>query len=280
MLNFGDIFRDGRVLLSHQTWRASLYWLQAEASREKDVSWLDWSIAGDLSADGKTLLFDERRDGGSGFYLRRGLAEPPVRLGDGRGLALSPDGRSVLAAERGAKEASRLVLLPTGAGEPKTLEIGSIVSIDEGRFFPDGERVVFWGAEAGKSQRLWVRDLAGGDPRPISPEGTGRAIAVSPDGRIVAARFDPQIRLFPVDGGEPRVMPGQETGERPICWDGDGRTLYVYRPMDVPLKVYRVDMKTGQRALWKSIDPPDTAGAYTYSVQRSFSDLYVVEGLH
>ena len=88
-------------------------------------------------------------------------------------------------------------------------------------------------------------------------------------------------------------MPGQEAGDRPICWDGDGRSLYVYRPMDVLLKVYRVDMETGQRALWKSIDPPDTAGAnrignlmlapaagaYTYSVQRTFSDLYVVEGL-
>ena len=88
-------------------------------------------------------------------------------------------------------------------------------------------------------------------------------------------------------------MPGQEAGERPICWDGDGRSLYVYRSMDVPVKIYRVDSQTGRRALWRLIDPPDTAGAngtenlmlapaagaYTYSVQRTFSDLYVVEGL-
>ncbi len=294
MLGFFDLFRDGRVLMSHATWRAGMYWLRAGEAREQDVSWLDWSTAVDLSADGKTLLFYEEREGGDAVFLRRGLDESAVRLSDGHGLALSPDGRWVLA-DLGpdATAASRLVLLPTGAGEPKTLDIGPIVSVYGGRFFPDGKRVVFWGAEAGKSRRLWVRELAGGELRPISPEGEGLACAVTPDGRTVAASLDGQIRLFPVDGGEPRVMPGQEAGDRPICWDEDGQSLYVYHPMDLPLKVYRVDVRTGGRDLWKSIDPTDTAGAdrignlllapaagsYTYSVHRSFSDLYVIEGL-
>ncbi len=294
MLGFCDVFRDGRVLMAHTTWRAGLYWRRAGESREHDVSWLDWSTAADLSADGKTLLFDEEREGGDSVFLRRELDEAAVRLSDGRGLALSPDGRSVLA-DLGteATGASRLVLLPTGAGEPRTLGIGPIVSVYRGRFFPDGKRVVYWGAEAGKSRRLWVRDLNGGEPRPISPEGMGAGSAVSPDGRTVAALLDGQIRLFPVDGGEPRVMPGQEAGDLPICWDDDGRSLYVYHPMDLPLKVYRVDVLTGRRNLWKSIDPTDTAGAewignlllapaagaYSYSVRRSFADLYVIEGL-
>jgi len=294
MLGFNDIFRDGRVLLSHVTWRAGLYWLRAGESREQDVSWLDWSTAADLSTDGKTLLFYEEREGGDSVFLRRGLDEPAIRLSDGRGLALSPDGRSALAdLGTDATGTSRLVLLPTGAGEPRTLEIGPIVSVYGGRFFPDGKRVVFWGAEAGKSRRMWVQDLAGGEPRPISPEGEGSASAVTPDGRTVAASLDGQIQLFPVEGGEPRVMPGQEAGDHPICWDADGRSLYVYHPMDVPLKVYRVDVRTGRRNFWKSIDPTDTAGAewignlllapaagaYSYSVRRSFADLYVIEGL-
>jgi Tol biopolymer transport system component len=294
MLGFCDLFRDGRVLVNHVTWRAGLYWLRAGESREQDVSWLDWSTAADLSADGKTLLFYEEREAGDAVFLRRALDEPAIRLGDGKGLALSPDGRSVLAVlDPEGAEGSRLVLLPTGAGEPRTLELGPIVSILGGRFFPDGKSVVFWGAEAGKSRRLWVSDLAGGEPRPISPEGMGNASAVRPDGRAVAASFDRQIRLFPVEGGEPRVIPGQEAGDLPVCWDDDGRSLYVYHPTDVSLKVYRVDVESGRRELWKSIDPTDTAGAnrignllmapaagsYTYGVQRSFSDLYVVEGL-
>ena len=88
-------------------------------------------------------------------------------------------------------------------------------------------------------------------------------------------------------------MTGQEAGDVPACWDADGRSLYVYRPALVPLQVYRVDIQTGRRVLWKSIDPHDTAGSdsignlllapaagsYAYSVTRTFSDLYVVEGL-
>ena len=38
------------------------------------MSWLDWSILADLSSDGRSILFNETREGGgrgSGIYLRK-----------------------------------------------------------------------------------------------------------------------------------------------------------------------------------------------------------------
>ena len=54
----------------------------------------------ELSADGKTLLFEEWGEGGGphgSIYLRRFDESTPVRLGNGLGLSLSPDGKTVLA---------------------------------------------------------------------------------------------------------------------------------------------------------------------------------------
>ena len=58
-------------------------------------------------------------------------------------------------------------------------------------------------------------------------------------------------------------------------------------------QVYRVDLNTGQRTFWKSMEPADSAGidtigrvmlsaddkSYVYSYVRTLSDLYLVEGL-
>ena len=62
---------------------------------------------------------------------------------------------------------------------------------------------------------------------------------------------------------------------------------------EVPASVYRVDIATGKRSLWKDLAPTDTVGvyelwsvqisadeqSYCYSYGRNISDLYLVEGL-
>ena len=59
-----DISSTGRVLLSNGMWRAALEYQAPGDSTERDLSWLDWSMLADLSADGRTLLFTEGREGG------------------------------------------------------------------------------------------------------------------------------------------------------------------------------------------------------------------------
>jgi len=264
-------------------------------TKERDLSWLDWSAPQDLSADGKTLLFTEAGEGGGenyAAYVRKTDGSPAVRLGEGLGLALSPDGKWVISGF--PRPPVQLAIFPTGAGEARPLTHDTINHV-RARWFPDGKRVLFLGNEPEHGVRLYVQDVAGGKPRAISPEGVSATqFAISPDGKLVAAVGpDQKGYLYPVDGGDPRPIPGFPVGDTPAGWAGDGRLLFIYRSGELPAKVYRLDLATGQKQLWRELMPADTAGVtsispvlitrdaknYVYEYSRTLSDLYLVEGL-
>ncbi len=291
-----DISPSGRVLLTNGTWRAALEWQVPGEASERDMSWFDWSMLSDLSADGRTMLFNETREGGgskSAIYLRRADAAAPVRIGDGYGDGLSPDGRWVV-----AHNGPKLVLLPTGAGEPRELKIKG--AFDNGAaWLPDSRRVVVAGAVPNHGYQLWLIDTLDETSRPLSPENIWgesiRPFAVSPDGRFVAGMNQQQtIMVYPVEGGAaPIAVQGVEKGEVPIQWTPDGLSLYVYRPTSLPPQVNRVDLATGVRTLWKEFVPADPAGvykiapivmtqdatSYAFDALRVTSELYVAENL-
>ena len=66
--------------------------------------------------------------------------------------------------------------------------------------------------------------------------------------------------LFPVDGGEPRVIKGIEDGEFPLRFSPDGRAVYVWKRGDVPAQVTRVDIESGKREPFKDLIPADPSG--------------------
>ena len=189
------------------------------------------------------------------------------------------------------------MLLPTGTGEPR--EIKLIGNFDLGaEWLPDSKRVVMGGVLPKSNYRLLVIDTLDEMVTPISPENiwanTLRPFAVSADGRTVAGMTaEETIALYPINGGEPRAVPGVEKGEVPIEWTPDGSALYVYRPTSLPARVYKVTLATGSHELWKEFGPTDPAGvykiapvfmtrdanAYVYNALRTTSDLYVAEGL-
>jgi len=253
-LRLMDIWRDGRVLLARDNTRRGLIGLAAGETSERDLSWLDWSYPADLSPDGKTLLFREEGEGGGlryTGYLRQTDGSPAVRLAEGRAFALSPDGRWVLSTASDA--AGKLVVLPARAGEPKMLS-GEPINYVDARWFPDGKHFLFSGNEPDHGVRLYVQDLVGGKPVAISPEGTyGLAYFISPDGQEVAAVGpDQKGYLYPVAGGDPRPIPSLAVGELPVAWSGDGRSIFVYRPAELPTKVDRIDLATGQQRSGKN----------------------------
>ena len=290
-----DISPAGRLLLSNGAWRAALEYQPPGETAERDISWLDWSILADLSPDGRTILFNETREGGgsgSSVYLRRADAASPVRIGDGFGDALSPDGKLVF-----CHAGSKLVVLPTGSGEARELKI--VGAFDHGAvWLPDSRHVVVAGATPDHGYQLLVLDTLDEAVKPISPENivgeTTRAFAVSPDGRNLAGMTkDETIALYPIDGGTASPVTGVQKGEIPIQWSNDGAALYVYRPTALPAQVFRITLSSGARELWKQFTPTDPAGvykiapicmtrdsgAYAYDALRTMSDLYVVEGL-
>jgi eukaryotic-like serine/threonine-protein kinase len=296
-----DIAKDGRVLLVRATWRRELMGISADG-KERELSWLDYTYPADLSDDGKTLLFDEEGGGGaldysksSGYtyavYLRKTDGSPAVLLGEGGAVALSPDGK--LAIVQTQDSPSRLRLLPTGAGEPK--EIAGDINHAWARWFPDGKRILYSGNEPGKGVRLYVYELATGKSRVITQEGVnGTALVISPDsGWVAAIGPDHKGYIYPVAGGEPRVINGLNPGEQPIVWSADGHSLYIYQPGELPARVYRLEMESGKRTLWKQLMPSDPAGVenigpilltpdaktLVFGYHRMLADLYLVEGL-
>ncbi|MGH9364886.1 MAG: protein kinase, partial [Thermoanaerobaculia bacterium] len=290
-----DIFRDGRVLVTRHTERMAILCRAPGEDKERDLSWLEWSIPLDLSSDGKTLLFVEQGQGGGPHYtvcLRKTDGSPVVRLGEGTPSEISPDGKWVLSVIPTAPE--QLLLLPTGPGEAKRLDGGSIENYLGANFFPDGKRVLISGKEPGGSPGLYLQELSGGKPRRIA-EGVVNFAShpISPDSKTVAAFEAGQKRiiLVPVEGGPPRPLAGFTEGDRPVRWSDDG-SLFVAQG-NMPVDIFRVDVATGRRSFWKRLAPPDAAGvhglpqivltpdgkSYAYSCNRVLSDLYLVEGL-
>ena len=290
-----DIARDGRVLLRRDASRQEIKAFIAGDTHGRELSWFDYSLAAGLTPDGKTLLFAEVGEAGGatyGIYIRGTDASPAIRLGDGNPQALSPDGKWVLALTH--TPPLQMFLLPTKAGEPRTITNDSIDHI-AASWTPDGKQLIFTGREPGRGVRLYIQDLEGGKPKPISPEGGGTTnVHVSPDGKFVmGVDADGKRLFFPVNGGEPQPVPGIQPGEGLDGFTADGKSIFVHNFAGLPCVITRVDLATGKRTPWKQLVPADAAGvdsiggigitpdarSYVYSYPRELSDLYVVEGL-
>ncbi len=289
-----DVGKEGNVLLTRGIDRAGIVGLAPGETKERDLSWLDWSVPNDLSADGKAVLFSEAGEGGGpkyAVYLRKTDGSPAVRLGEGTGVALSPDGK--WAAAHPNSTPAPLVLLPTGVGETKPLTQDSINHLRV-RWLSDGKRFVFVGNEPGHGMKLYVRSAEESNLHAISPEGVSTTFVLTASGDLVAdVGPDRHIYTYPINGGEPRLVPGVQSDEVPTAWSADGRSLFVFRYGEIPAQVVQIDVASGQRRPWKDLDPADAAGidtisgimmtadskAYVYGYVRTLCDLYLVEGL-
>ena len=293
-LELYDIAPDGRVLLAHHTVDFIVRGLGAGQEQERDLAWLDGSEVADLSSDGKLLLLTERREAAGStpaVYLRGTDGSPAVRLGEGRALAMSPDGAWVLAV---AGKSPALVLLPTGAGETRTLDRGDLRDFGWGAFMPDGRSVVFSASGANGGSRIYVQAVENGKARAIGAEGfvlEGSASPVSPDGKSLLASSQGKWFLLPIDGvASGTAIAGLEPEDRPIQWSADSRSLYLRRHGEAASNIWLFELATGRRRLWKQLEDQGFAGLirirvspdgrfYVYGGYTASSELYVVSGL-
>jgi eukaryotic-like serine/threonine-protein kinase len=303
-VTLNDLSRDGRMLLTVAQWHYGIVAVAPGETVEKDLSWFDGAVLAALTPDGRSLLFSDR----GGVYLRRTDGSPAVKLGPGIALDLSPDGRSALTRtdETGPP---RLVLLATGAGDTRDVPLGGLRPLGGG-FFPDGQHIYVVANEGDGGARVYVQTITGEGRRALTPPGFGaNASAVSPDGSALVVT-DAQGRLFlaPVDGAPMRsipLAPGPAFLEHvfaPVHWSADGRSIYVANaskelppsiPKPTPMRIARVDTRTGRVEPWREIAVGDPAGitgavsflmtpdqkAYAYSYGRILCSLYLVDGL-
>jgi Tol biopolymer transport system component len=287
-----EIAQDGQVLLTRESSALGIRGRTPMANDERELGWFDWPWVADISADGKSLLFDEQGIYGGPLYavcLRGMDGSPPVRLGEGHACSLSPDGKWAMAIHYGTPQ--RLVLLPTGAGDSTSLARGQIDKYYDARWLPDGKSIVLAGSEAGHAQRTYLQDLQGTPPRPITPEGMA-GVRVSPDGRFVAAvSGDERLYVCPTDSGSPRLVTQLLPGEVVLQWTPDEQSVYVRR-WGTSADVSLIEIGTGRREAWKTFNLPDPTGAgvydivltpdgrsYAYTYARHLDDLYLVDGL-
>ncbi len=285
-----DIASDGRVLLSGGNESSEFFGLYPGVTKEHDLSWLDWGAIRDLSPDGQTLIFThfgEKSGKNYSVYLRKTGSPAAVRLGEGSGWALSPDGKWVISILANPAE---IVLLPTGAGETRRLPTNGIEEFGLGAsWLPDGSKIVFIGREHGHALRSYVQDITSGTPIPVTPEGVTGTL-ISSDGRsLIAGDADHNKLLYPVNGGAPRAITGLKREDKILRFSSDDRFLYVVDNGDIPVTISRLDLSTGRRELWKELSPAEPAGIrefqtvlltpdgkyYVYGVTRSITSLYL-----
>jgi Tol biopolymer transport system component len=298
-LTLFDVDKNGRAVLTEESERVELAAISTLAPGERELSWLDWSLYSDLSADGKTALFTEAGEGGGpnySVYLRKVDGSPAVNLGSGSGGALSPDGQWVAAFDT-HRQTIPCLLMPTGAGQMRQLT-NDKTECRNVAWLPDSKSVLITARESGKGSRVYLQTLDGAEPRPLTPEGYGAPKGmVLPDGKSFVARrqSDGKRFLFPISGGEiGKELPPLDPGENMIRWSADGRSFFTYKFADRKIaSISKVDSVTGKREVVKEWMPADRAGVtgydgagisedgktIVYSYNRVVGDVYLVDGL-
>jgi len=287
-----DAAADGSVLLSVVNSRLGIRYVDFDHSAERDLAWLDASLLYELSSDAKSLLFVELSNGqgrNSAIYLRKTDGSAAVRLGYGNRPSLSPDGKWVICI-RHEPQRSRLMLLPTGPGESRFLKVDG-VHFESLGWFPDSQRVVFTGNEAGHPVRTWTYDLDSDKATPLTAEGI-RGTQVSPDSQWFVLADPHKLSLAPIGGGPPRTISPLQNGESVVRWSGDGHQLFLQQPEGETIKISRLDIATGHKELWQTLKVPEPGAEFVgtlalsadgkacaFSFQHDLANLYLVKGL-
>ena len=287
-----DVAADGRVLLSTVNSRLGIRYIDFDHSTERDLAWLDASMLSEISNDAKSLLFAELSYGegrNAAIYLRKTDGSAAVRLGYGNRPSLSPDGKWVVCIHREPGR-SRLMLLPTGPGESRFLNVDGVYYESLG-WFPDSKRVVFTGNESGHPVRTWMYDLDSEKATPLTAEGT-KGSQVSPDGREFVIADKRRLSIAPIGGGTPRPISELQNGETVVRWGGDGSHLFLRQPEGDTIKISRLDVATGRKEPWQTLKVPEPGAVFVgalalsedgkacaFSFQHDLANLYLVAGL-
>ena len=205
----------------------SLAALAPGETRERSLTWFDWSLLADMSRDGKTIVFSETGEAeGTNYsiFLRKTDGSPAIRLGDGGFGSLSPDGQWVVSTV-GAP--AKLMLLPTGVGEPKQLTDDKHDHFNVA-WLPDSKSIIFSAAESGHGPRTYLIGSAGWRRERSDSRGYGRFYCHTRRQDVLARDPKHQLWLYPIAGGSARKLNfSPATDEGILGLSGDGKNLLV-----------------------------------------------------
>jgi serine/threonine protein kinase len=295
-----DVASDGRWLAVREDLSLEVRARVPGQDTERDLSWIGSTGARALSADARWLLMvDVGPRGGPnyGVVLRKTDASQAIRLGEGNGQKLSPDGKWAAAIIAPAQ----LVLYPTGSGDAIRVGVAPIASLISAEWFPDGTRLLVCGSEASRAARCYAVDRPGAGaarsvatrsaPAPLTAEGVLATLA--PDGKtLLLAMPDGGFQLSSIDGGRTQPVHGLRSGDRQIAWSRDSQAIYVQQGVQAPANVERIALATGERSVVRQLAPEgvpsitalfvtdwvDDGRYYAYYFSSLPSTLFVVSG--
>ena len=289
-----DIASDGRVMLRHEERRFEVAVGQV-GGETRLLSWLEIMLAASVSRDGKyAVIGDWSGSGGTDYsvYLAKLDGSPAVLLGSGVAGGISPDNKWVTSIL--PSDTTKIMLLPTGIGEAKTVTAPKF-HYRGASWASDGRRLIVRAGESDRPLRSWVQDVASGSPRAVTPEGiNGVLVTVNHSDYISARDATSAIRLYPIDGGEPKPIAGLTETDEVVAGSADSDTVYVSPDLSaIPLQIVKVDVATGRRQPFLAVSPTDSSGIvslsppifstdgkqYVYTQQRDLSVLYVASEL-
>lgn len=294
-LKIFDVAGDGRMLIAVDDLRGEVWASQPEQPADRNLTWLDWAGIPLLNSDGRVLFFSESGEGSGPNYtvfMRKTDGSPAVPLGEGRPVCVSHNGKWLLS--QLPSQQNKLLVLPTGAGEPRSLVLDNLVlSEPQCIWLPNDDGLYVAAQESGHAARTYKVMLDGSKPVPVTEEGYSGAM-LSPDGRTLVVK-DPQeqLLLYDIPSQKPRPLPGVVQSDQVLSWDETGSVLYLQSTRNFPLQIVRLEVISGRRRAWKALSPADLAGidspprvqitpkgdVFAYSFRRVQSTLYVVEGL-
>jgi hypothetical protein len=205
-------------------------------------------------------------------------------------MGLSPDGKYALTLS--PLHRSRFRAVPLGEGKPIDLPSTGL-EYQWARYFPDGQRLLALANEPGRPLRLFVQPLEG-KPFPITPPTVVRNVAISPNGsRVALMSAERQLLIYPAAaGGKAQLVPTSEP-LAPLLWTEDDWLFvqHVGAYTQVPTRISRLNLATGQLQPWRELRPRDAVGVNAitkvmlskdsrtliFNYRRVLSELFVVE---
>jgi hypothetical protein len=285
-LRVHDLAPHGQMAVTHCTGLLRMMVKAPGARDEADLALSDVSLAVDISADGRSLVFLEFGDAdtASGAYVRPTAGGPALRLGHALPFDLADDGRGVLAL---SSTRQTIAVFPVPEGQPRLLALPALARVRGARWCSGG-RILVAGESSGRPPRLWRLD-PDQTLTAISDEGVFGVTAVRPDGRKVALVVGSRLLILDVAGGQPPlVVPGAFADESVCGWHSDGADVYV-RSCSPPIRVRRVNVTSAASTSVLEIAPPPLGlrgvnalvvshdgDAYAYSYGQELSRLFTM----
>jgi hypothetical protein len=220
----------------------------------KGVSRFDWTRPVAMSGDGAKVLFDESGEGGGrrySVYLYSPLTDGFTRIGDGRAMDLSPDGKWAISQD--VDDGSQLDLISTETRQMKVIS-GRGLIYRWARFMPGGKEILVSANYPGKPAGVYRQSLPDGVPTPVARVPDFTRPLIDETGNMLVGYIQAKLCRIDLATGAYQQLPLRQRAS-PVAILGPNRLL-VRIPERGQLNLELLDTATGKLSPYRRVADP------------------------